>query len=135
MYRGICSVEDSDKYRDHLEDYFKPLTASYIEICERQQHKEFFGLRDFYRYSGKFVLMLHLYMNTCSLIKMLYWMIKKTDQPLTMKQLEHAIKRNFGGLDNNEVDAVKIFKDKIHIADVPSDTEDPTVSSVHSCLD
>ena len=62
-------------------------------------------------------------------------MINKTDRPLTMKQLEHAVKRNFGGLDNNEVDAVKIFKDKIHIADVPSDLEDPAVSDIHSCLD
>ena len=54
---------------------------------------------------------------------MLYWMIYKTNQPLTMKQLEHAVRRNFGGLDNNEVDAVKIFKENVHIADVPSDVE------------
>ena len=148
MYRGICSVEESDKYRDRLENYFKPLAASYLEICEKQQPKEFFGLRDFYRYIvaivhntcsiGRyyallvvvflFALLLHLYMNTCSLIKMLYWMIKKTNQPLTMKQLEHAVKRNFGGLDNDEVDALEIFKKKIHIAQVKPDITDPTVS-------
>ena len=59
---------------------------------------------------------------------MLYWMIKKTNQPLTMKQLEHAVKRNFGGLDNDEVDALEIFKKKIHIAQVKPDITDPTVS-------
>lgn len=59
-------------------------------------------------------------------------MIKKTNQPLTMKQLEHAVKRNFGGLDNDEVDAVEIFKKKIHIPRVTSVITDPTVSS--NCL-
>ena len=71
-------------------------------------------------------------MNTCSLIKMLYWMIKKTNQPLTMKQLEHAVKRNFGGLDNDEVDALEIFKKKIHIPRVTPVITDPTVSG--NCL-
>ena len=50
LYRGICSVKKNDKYRDRLEKYFKPLATSYLEICEKQQPKEFFGLRDFYRY-------------------------------------------------------------------------------------
>ena len=72
---------------------------------------------------------LHRFYCLRSLIKMLYWMINKTNQPLTIKQLEHAVKRNFGGLDNNEVDAVNIFKKNVHITDVPSDIEDPTVSS------
>ena len=38
---------------------------------------------------------------------MLYWMVSKTDSPLTEKQLIHAIQRNFNGLD--EFDATKIF--------------------------
>ena len=38
---------------------------------------------------------------------MLYWMVSKTDSPLTEKQLTHAILRNFDGLD--EFDATKIF--------------------------
>ena len=128
MYRGICSVEESDKYRDRLENYFKPLAASYMEICEKQQPKEFFGLRDFYRYCAC-IENLCTYLYICSLIKMLYVMIKKTNQPLTMKQLEHAVKRNFGGLDSNKVDAVGIFKKNIHITDVPPDIEDLTVSN------
>ena len=42
-------MEKDDKYRDRLEKYFKLLAMSYLEICEKQQSKEFFGLRDFYR--------------------------------------------------------------------------------------
>ena len=38
---------------------------------------------------------------------MLYWMVSKTDSPLTEEQLIHAILRNFDGLD--EFDATKIF--------------------------
>ena len=60
-----------------------------------------------------------------SLIKMLYWMIKKTNQPLTMRQLEHAVRRNFGGLD--EVNAVGIFQKNIHIADGNLSVHDPKV--------
>ena len=46
-----------------------------------------------------------------SLIKMLYWMVSKTDSPLTEKQLIHAIQRNFDGLD--EFDATKKFLNHI----------------------
>ena len=55
-------------------------------------------------------------------------MIKETNQPLTMEQLEHAVKRNFGGLDKNEVDALEIFKMKIHIPHFSFDSKDTTVT-------
>ena len=42
---------------------------------------------------------------------MLYWMVSKTDSPLTEKQLIHAIQRNFDGLD--EFDATKIFLEHV----------------------
>ena len=48
-YRGICSMKKDDKYRDRLEKYFKLLAVSYLEVCDKQRPKEFFGLRDFYR--------------------------------------------------------------------------------------
>lgn len=67
-------------------------------------------------------------MYLCSLIKMLYWMVRKTNQLLTMTQLEHAVKRNFGGLD--EVDAVDIFKMNILIPDHRPDVQDPKVTFV-----
>ena len=38
---------------------------------------------------------------------MLYWMCERTGNPPTEKQLEHAIKRNFGGLE--KLDTYKIF--------------------------
>ena len=49
-----------------------------------------------------------------SLIKMLYWMVSKTDSPLTEKQLIHAIRRNFDGLD--EFDATETFLNHIDYA-------------------
>ena len=60
-----------------------------------------------------------------SLIKMLYWMCEKSNCPPTWPQLEHAIKRNFGGLESTELDPVKIFMDKI-----PRTREPPDLSSV-----
>ena len=59
---------------------------------------------------------------------MLYWMVRKTNQLLTMKQLEHAVKRNFGGLD--EVDAVGIFKMNVLIPDNQPDVQDPKVTYI-----
>ena len=73
-----------------------------------------------------FITSAHVHMH--SLIKMLYWMIKKTNQPLTRTQLEHAVRRNFGGLD--EVDAVGIFLKNIPIAAVNLDVPDPKVLSI-----
>ena len=60
-----------------------------------------------------------------SLIKMLYWMCDKSDNPPTWPQLEHAIKRNFGGLESTELDPVKIFMDKL-----PCRREPPDLSNV-----
>lgn len=47
--RGICSNKKDDPVRERLEEYFKPLAKSYLNICNKQ-HRQFFGLRDFYRY-------------------------------------------------------------------------------------
>ncbi|XP_019853235.1 PREDICTED: E3 ubiquitin-protein ligase RNF213-like [Amphimedon queenslandica] len=93
--KGICSNETNDPIKEKLSMYFHPLASAYKDICEEQdqRQKPFFGLRDFY-----------------SLIKMLYWMCKKSDRPLTDPQLQHAIKRNFGGLDVDEIDTYGIFK-------------------------
>ena len=50
LCRGICSNETNDPVRDKLESLFGPLSKAYMKICKTQQ-REFFGLRDFYRYS------------------------------------------------------------------------------------
>ena len=47
--RGICSNEKNDPIREILQPYFKCLAEAYISICSKQE-REFFGLRDFYRY-------------------------------------------------------------------------------------
>ena len=49
----------------------------------------------------------------CSLIKMLYWMCQSTGMELTGPQLQHAIKRNFGGLDSKDIDTEKIFRNHV----------------------
>lgn len=47
--KGICSNEENDPIRKILEIYFRPFAKAYISICNKQK-REFFGLRDFYRY-------------------------------------------------------------------------------------
>ena len=47
--RGICSFEEDDQVNEILKPYFKQLASAYKEVC-RIQTKDFFGLRDFYRY-------------------------------------------------------------------------------------
>lgn len=44
-------------------------------------------------------------------MKMLYWMCEQSKSDLTKYQLEHAIKRNFGG--HEKVKAYEIFKSRI----------------------
>ena len=84
---------------------------AYVDICKEQvkNKKSFFGLRDFYRYYCCHCpcIKLHLGIILLSLIKMLYWMCASTDCEPSDKQLEHAIKRNFGGLE--ELNAYEIF--------------------------
>ena len=50
----------------------------------------------------------------CSLIKMLYWMCNNASgQPLTGRQLEHAIKRNFGGMESEKLNPWEEFQKQI----------------------
>ena len=45
---------------------------------------------------------------------MLYWMCDKSEgHPLSGKQLEHAIKRNFGGLESDSLNPVEVFKEAV----------------------
>lgn len=50
--RGICSNLEKDEVRDYLDPIMKDLADAYLSILEKQKgkRKEFFGLRDFYRY-------------------------------------------------------------------------------------
>ena len=41
---------------------------------------------------------------------MMYWMCEKSGKPPTWPQLEHAIRRNFGGLDEATLDPLDEFR-------------------------
>ena len=47
--QGICGKGANNSVKANLEPFFKPLAEAYEAICEKQE-REFFGLRDFYRY-------------------------------------------------------------------------------------
>ena len=50
----------------------------------------------------------------CSLIKMLYWMCNNSSgYTLTGRQLEHAIKRNFGGMESEKLNPWEEFQKQI----------------------
>ena len=73
------------------------MALAYLELYNSAlEIREFFGLRDFY-----------------SLVKMVYGFAKRSGERPTWLQLEHAIRRNFGGLDN--VEPVEVFSK--HIVD------------------
>ncbi|KAJ7339377.1 hypothetical protein OS493_005771 [Desmophyllum pertusum] len=95
---GICSTDKQVKQL--IQSLLSPLADGYAELYKEQKNfatlkkcgkEEFFGLRDFY-----------------SLIKMVYSIAAKSGKRPRWHQLEHAIKRNFGGL--IEGDPVEIFK-------------------------
>ncbi len=60
---------------------------------------------------------------------MLYYMCQKSNRLPTRAQLEHAIRRNFGGLETEELNPFKEFEDLINItkdqdlSDVPIEHE------------
>ncbi|XP_065899482.1 E3 ubiquitin-protein ligase rnf213-alpha-like isoform X2 [Dysidea avara] len=88
--RGICCSSDKENACEILETFFEPFATVYMKIYREQTEnaaKEFFGLRDFY-----------------SLIKMMYGITQRTGKSLTMNQLQHCLKRNFGGTNGvNEI--------------------------------
>ncbi len=50
---GICGEGDNDQIKNKLKPYFRPLAQAYKVICDKQK-REFFGLRDFYRFAHHF---------------------------------------------------------------------------------
>ena len=56
---------------------------------------------------------------------MLYWLCERADRPFTWPQLEHAIRRNFGGLDDKNLDPLEEFKKKIPNREDPDLTHIP----------
>jgi len=63
---------------------------------------------------------------------MLYWMCKKSGLPPTRPELEHAICRNFGGMDSNELDPLEEFKQQIKsVTDLQSIWKEVYVTNHH----
>ena len=86
--QGICS---SDCHiQTLLSSLFDGLASAYKEIYITQK-REFFGLRDFY-----------------SLVKMLFSLCRSSKQCPTWNQLEHAVRRNFGGQSDDEI--ITVFR-------------------------
>ncbi|XP_077864556.1 E3 ubiquitin-protein ligase rnf213-alpha-like, partial [Saccoglossus kowalevskii] len=92
---GICSTDEIVLSR--IQPMIPALAKGYLKLY-KIQNKEFFGLRDFY-----------------SLVKMVYGFSKASGDPPTWRQLVHAIRRNFGGLD--DIDPVKVFNKQLHNVD------------------
>ena len=59
---------------------------------------------------------------------MLYWMCKKSGgRPLTWPQMEHAIKRNFGGMKSDKLDPFEEFRTRLNMAEekpIPENYDD-----------
>ncbi|XP_053396009.1 E3 ubiquitin-protein ligase rnf213-alpha-like [Mercenaria mercenaria] len=118
---GICMTKD--KLGNWINPLIKPMAISYLEIFQKasQSMREFYGLRDFY-----------------SLVKMVYSFVEKSKQPPTWHEMLHAIKRNFGGLD--QVNPVESFRKNlatiVHFEQMPKRTDPDCTPAglVQACL-
>lgn len=91
---GICDY-DKQVY-DTIKPHINLIADAYLELCQIavfEIKREFFGLRDYY-----------------SLMKMLYWFVRN-DRELKWSRLEHAVKRNFNGVE--KVDLVAPFRTRL----------------------
>nr|XP_056704626.1 E3 ubiquitin-protein ligase RNF213 [Euleptes europaea] len=89
--KGICSSERITLQK--IEQFFPIFANAYEEIC-KNQHKEFFGLRDYY-----------------SLIKMVFALTKASKKEPSPHDIAEAVLRNFSG--KEDVKALDIFMSKI----------------------
>jgi hypothetical protein len=89
--KGICSSDDDTFYR--IVPYLEGMAKAYRVIYEEQKKtriREFFGLRDFY-----------------SLVKMVFAFCKRWQRAPSLMEVEHTVRRNFGG--QEEIDVLAIF--------------------------
>ncbi|XP_034715873.1 E3 ubiquitin-protein ligase rnf213-beta isoform X2 [Etheostoma cragini] len=76
--KGICS--SSEQILLKIKHLFPSLANAFLKICNETTKNQFFGLRDYY-----------------SLVKMLFAIVKSTQQEPDGEQLVEAILRNFSG--------------------------------------
>jgi hypothetical protein len=56
---------------------------------------------------------------------MLYWLCEKSDRYPTWPQLEHVIRRNFGGLEDEHFVPLEEFKERMPNREIPDLTQIP----------
>ncbi|XP_034563927.1 E3 ubiquitin-protein ligase rnf213-beta [Notolabrus celidotus] len=76
--KGICS--SSNQILLKIKHLFPPLAKAFLSVCNETSKNQFFGLRDYY-----------------SLVKMLFAVVKSTQQEPDAGELVEAILRNFSG--------------------------------------
>ncbi|KAK3096790.1 hypothetical protein FSP39_003301 [Pinctada imbricata] len=113
---GICSTER--KIQKMIRPLIEPMADSYLELFNKVKSKrEFFGLRDFYRWSMD--------------------LPAKYKKKPTWLMLKHSIMRNFGGF--KDLDPVEVFQQKmtaVNKVEQPT-VEDPDCSAaglIQACL-
>ncbi|XP_021342051.1 E3 ubiquitin-protein ligase rnf213-alpha-like, partial [Mizuhopecten yessoensis] len=88
--KGICQT-NRNVYK-LIKPLIPQMAKAYLELFESAlKMREFFGLRDFY-----------------SLLKMVYAFADQKKRRPTWHQMQHAIMRNFGGMD--DIDPVSVFQ-------------------------
>lgn len=88
--KGICSSEE--RVLEKIKHLFEPFAKAYMKVCK--EGRGFFGLRDFY-----------------SLIKMIFSIIKISNECPTANEITGAVLRNFSGKD--DVDVMGIFSKEL----------------------
>ena len=100
----LPSDSENEIHSTKLTPYLKSLADGYLTMCSKQNvfgKDDYFGLRDFY-----------------CLIKMLYSLCRHYQTTLNKRILIHAVKRNFGGIP--DIDVEEIFDNILTVLD---DTE------------
>ncbi|XP_065678479.1 E3 ubiquitin-protein ligase rnf213-alpha [Hydra vulgaris] len=119
MNRGIMLFRGQPDFNELVE------TARYLEVYERQnkcdvvkkyRKEEFFGLRDFY-----------------SLLKLVLCFARKRNNIPTYSDIEHAVKRNFSGL--QELDTWNIFRSFLPCNFFETKDADVDISALHLIAD
>ena len=112
--RSICS-SDGTKL-PYCEKLLGPLAKGYLKLCETTMDiKEFFGLRDFYRFDWNNIPViisfscLKKYFPFISLIKIIYAVSKHYQNSPSWADLQRAILRSFSGLET--INAIEIFRE------------------------
>ncbi|XP_076008326.1 E3 ubiquitin-protein ligase rnf213-beta isoform X2 [Genypterus blacodes] len=98
--KGICS--SSNQILLKIKHLFPALAKAFLSICERTSVNQFFGLRDYY-----------------SLVKMLFAVVRSSEEEPNDRELVEAILRNFSGQPDG-FDPVTFFQEVLqNIAEIP----------------